>query len=111
METIGEKMAGTGGGEVDWGKNVDVSKLRDSAASASGVELTGLGLSKRLDVVSVTKTARKEARIPADMYVVNDTGLEGILMLQNNKGEVFEAMGGKTKKAFDSLESYLNASK
>lgn len=31
VETIGEKTGGTGGGEVDWGKKVDVPKLRDGA--------------------------------------------------------------------------------
>jgi hypothetical protein len=75
--------------------------------SARHIEITGLTEAKRLNVMDVTLSARGNSSIPADLYVIEDTGIEGMLVLQNSKGEVFEWQNGKAKKIFDNLVGYL----
>jgi hypothetical protein len=75
--------------------------------SAKHIEMTGITESKRLNVVDVTLSAREVNQIPQDMYVIEDTAIEGILILQNGKGEVFEIQNNRTKKIYDSLSDYL----
>jgi hypothetical protein len=75
--------------------------------SARHIEITGLTDAKRLNVVDVTLSARQESNTPADMYVIEDTGIEGMFILQNSKGEVFEWQNGKAKKIYDNLADYL----
>ena len=76
--------------------------------SASGLELTGICGSQRLNVVDITNQERKlNKNFPKDMYVIENTGIEGILMLQNQKGEVYQFENGKLKKEFNSLSDYL----
>jgi hypothetical protein len=75
--------------------------------SAKHIEITGLTDSKRLNVVDVTLSERQSNKLPHDMYVVDNTGIEGILILQNGKGEIFEFINGKSRKIFDNLIEYL----
>jgi hypothetical protein len=75
--------------------------------SARHIEITGLTESKRLNVVDVTLAARQNNQLPPEMYVVEDTGIEGILILQNGKGEVYEFQNQRIKKIFNSLSDYL----
>jgi hypothetical protein len=75
--------------------------------SAKHIGLTGITESKRLSVIDVTLSAREESQIPQDMYVIEDTAIEGILILQNGKGEIFEFQNNHTKKIYDSLHDYL----
>jgi hypothetical protein len=75
--------------------------------SAKHIELTGITESKRLNVVDVTLSAREVNQMPQDMYVIEDTAIEGILILQNGKGEVFEIQNNHIKKIYDSLPDYL----
>lgn len=79
------------------------------AISANGFELTGVVSAPRLNVVNVTTSEKSlNDNIPDDMYVVENTGIEGVLMLQNNKGEIFSiAPNSKPEKKFDSLAAYL----
>jgi len=80
--------------------------------SANSVELTGISDSKRLNVIDVTIEERLKNDIPPDMYVVEDTHIEGILILQNTIGEIFELHNGnKLKKIFNNLADYLNSIK
>jgi hypothetical protein len=80
------------------------------AISFDNKELTGIVESKRLNVVDVTKKERLRNTIPEDMYVVEDTGIEGILILQNSKGEIFELQNhSQIKKIYDNLSAYLEA--
>jgi hypothetical protein len=76
--------------------------------SANDTELTGIVDSKRLNVIDVTIEEREMSGIPQDMYVVEDTHIEGILVLQNSKGEIYKHYGkNSTKKIFDCLSDYL----
>jgi hypothetical protein len=58
--------------------------------SARHIELTGITDSKRLNVVDVTLAARQNNQFPQDLYVIEDIGIEGIIILQNGIGEIFE---------------------
>ena len=75
--------------------------------SARHIEITGLTDAKRLNVVDVTLVERQRNQLPSNMYVVEDTGIEGILILQNGEEEVFEFQNGKAKKIFADLAGYL----
>lgn len=75
--------------------------------SAKHIELTGITESKRLNVTDVTLSAREADQIPQDMYVIEDTAIEGILILQNGKGEIFEFQNDHVEKIYDSLSDYL----
>ncbi len=75
--------------------------------SARHIEITGLTESKRLNVVDTTLTMRQKNQLPPDMYVVEDPGIEDILMLQNCKGEIFEFQNHQIKKVYNSLADYL----
>ena len=79
-------------------------------AAFDGHELTGISKSERLNVVSATLAARKDyANIASDLYVVENTGYEGIIILQNAKGEIFGCgINTKLEKLCDSLADYVN---
>lgn len=75
-----------------------------------GQELTGITKSERVNVVAVTLAARKDyANLASDFYVVENTGYEGIIILQNAKGEIFGCgINAKLEKLCDSLADYVN---
>ena len=79
------------------------------AISAYGLELCGVCNSKRLDAASVTLEERAlNKNFPNDMYVVENLGIDGILIMQNERGEVFEIYpNAKPKKIYNSLADYL----
>ena len=79
------------------------------AVSFKGHELTGVCLSKRLNVVDVTLEARKlNPTIPNDMYIVEEANIDGILVWQNASGAVYISMPGtSTPKVAGSLQEYL----
>lgn len=79
------------------------------AVSAYGLELCGVCDSKRLDAARVTLEERElNKNLPNDMYVVENLGMDGVLILQNEKGEVFEiSPNAKPKKIYNSLADYL----
>jgi hypothetical protein len=75
--------------------------------SARHIELTGIADSKRLNVVDVTLDERRRNPLPQDMYVIENTGIEGVMILQNQSGEIFEWQNKQIKKLFDNLPDYL----
>jgi len=77
------------------------------AISAMGLELTGVGVPPRLNVVDVTLSERELENIPAEYYVLESLNIEGILILQNSNGQVFEFYSGKINKIADSMASYI----
>jgi hypothetical protein len=78
--------------------------------SARHIEITGLVESKRLNVVDVTLAERPRRPLPPDMYVIDNTGIEGILVLQNRDGEIFESQdSGTIKKIYSSLSEYIRS--
>ena len=79
------------------------------AVRGGGITLTGITSSARLSVVEVTLREREEANFPRNMYVVEDTGIEGILILQDEAGTVFELQPGRQAKTIaSSLCEYID---
>ena len=80
-------------------------------AAFAGHELTGLSDAKRTNVVDVTiKERNRNINIPDELYVIEETNMDGIVFWQNQKGEVFRSYSsGEITKAYDSLEEYLHA--
>ena len=78
-------------------------------AAFDGHELTGITKSNRLDVVSTTIEARKRyPDLPGDLYVVESTGIEELIILQNTDGKVFGcAPNYRLEKICDSLSDYI----
>ena len=83
--------------------------LEYGVITAENVEITGVCTSERLSVVYVTAKERKlNPAIPDDMYVIDSTGYEGLVVLQNSQGEIFSLGPSSTpKKIFNSLADYL----
>lgn len=79
------------------------------AISAKGVELTGLNVSPRINVVDTTLAERmRSSDFPSDMYVIENLAIDGILILQNSAGHIFEwQSSGSCRKIFDDLSGYL----
>lgn len=60
-------------------------------AAFEGHELTGVCKSRRLNVVDVTLDEhRQNDNIPVDWYVLEQTGIDGIVIWQNKMGAVFQ---------------------
>lgn len=76
--------------------------------SAKGLELTGITASSRLNVVEVTKNDREMHNIPNDMYVIENMAIEGIILLQNSIGEIYEIHENRSvNKIYSSLCEYI----
>lgn len=73
-----------------------------------GEEFLGID-SNNYDMVKATKEVRKsDENFPLDVYVIENTAIEGILIVQNNIGKIFSYMpNGKLQYLADSLEEYL----
>lgn len=78
-------------------------------ASYLGHELTGIGLSRHLDVICTTQEERQFANdIPNDWYVVEATHIDGVVFWQNGIGEVFKTSPNcMPQKVADSLLDLL----
>ena len=80
--------------------------------SAHGIELTGLTLSKRLNVVEITKREREMINgFPSDAYVIEDLAIEGIVIIQKQDGKIYSVdMTGKMEYICNSLQEYISRS-
>lgn len=78
---------------------------------ATGIELTGLNVSPRINVVDVTLSEREiNPNMPSSMYVIENTAIEGILILQNEESEIFELQHtGKISKINNNLSEYITS--
>ena len=57
----------------------------------NGHEMTGIVSSKRLNVVECTKFERESKdNFPANMYIIEDTHFEGLIITQDSSGKVYE---------------------
>lgn len=72
-------------------------------------ELTGLTNTVRLNVVSVTKEQQKQlAEIHTSWYVVEEAGIDGIVIWQDADGIVYKtAPNSKAEKIANSLAEYI----
>lgn len=82
------------------------------AISAKGIELTGVTNYERLNVISVTKRERNmNPNIPANMYVIENIAIDGIIALQDKIGKVYTiAPNGTSKLICNSLSEYIEKS-
>ncbi len=79
-------------------------------ATVHGHEFTGVCPSPQLNVVHVTRDEwEQNPEVPKDWYVVEQAHIDGIVIWQNQRGEVFQTMpGAKPVKLCDSLCEYLD---
>lgn len=64
--------------------------------TADGIELTGISNSEYRDVVRVTKKNKElNPKVPNSYYVVEDTGMDGIVIWQDSKGNIYQSNPGK----------------
>lgn len=80
------------------------------AASANGHEFTGVINSKHLNVVSATQNLRKKyLGIPNGLYVVEKLNYDGIVIMQDADGKIYEAgVDSKVEIIASSLTDYIN---
>jgi len=76
---------------------------------AEDVEITGIAKSKNRNVVAVTKREWElNPQVEHNMYVVENLAIDGIIIWQDETGNVFESMPNKqAKKVADSLADYI----
>ena len=83
--------------------------LEFGCASIYGHEFTGICKTTRLDVVSVT-TEQKNCfdDIPNDWYVIEETNIDGIVIWQNAKGDIFSKVPNtKPERIAKSFSEYV----
>lgn len=75
-----------------------------------GNELCGIAPYPSLNVVNRTIHARDlDAAFPKSMYVISELNIDGLLILQNSKGEIFQYSPLQfTKKICNSLSDYIS---
>lgn len=65
--------------------------LEFGAIYSKAVELKGIAKTKGFNVAEVTEKAREtDPDFPMDMYVVSETGINGIIVCQKEDGTVYE---------------------
>lgn len=84
--------------------------LMFGSISFGSTELTGLNIDNYANVVSVTlKEAQRSNSFPKEAIVLEDTGIEGLLILQQSDGEVYEWQNGKKGASFEGIKEYLES--
>lgn len=75
-------------------------------------EMTGIVSSKRLNVVECTKFERESKdNFPSNMYIIEDTHFEGMIIIQDNFGKVYELhQNGICILIYKSLSDYIEGS-
>ena len=96
---------------LSFSKDYKMYLLQYGLISYDNHELTGLCNSHRLNVVCVTKEERKiHPQIPSDMYVIEQTNIDGIVIWQSSNGEVFQTSPNTAPmKIADSLVEYIQS--
>ena len=81
------------------------------AVLAEDIELTGIAKSNNRNVVFVTKREwEANGRIKHDLYVVENVGIEGIVIWQDSSGKVyFSSPNRGAEKIADSLAEYIES--
>jgi len=80
---------------------------------ADDIEITGIAKSKNRNVVAVTKREWElNPQVEHNMYVVENLAIDGIIIWQNEAGEIYESVPNKKiKKVADSLADYILSQK
>lgn len=79
------------------------------AIVADGIELTGIAKSAHRNVVNCTKKAKElNPNMDSKCYVLEDTGVDGIVIWQHVSGKVYATRpGAKPEKLAGSLCEYI----
>lgn len=79
------------------------------AIMADGIELTGIAKSEHRSVVFATKQEWElNHSVPHSMYVVENTGVEGIIIWQDKSGSIYQTFpNSQPKEIAKSLSEYL----
>lgn len=79
------------------------------AISFYGTEWTGLNVDDYLNVVFVTKQEREmNSSFPSDCFVLENQGIDGLIVICNEVGEVYSLQYSKIEKIHDSIAGYLD---
>lgn len=78
------------------------------AISVDGHELTGFSADKNLDVVQVTQNNRKKHNVGNNLYVIEETHIDGIVIWQSSSGEIYQTTPEKQAiRICNSLKEYI----
>lgn len=78
------------------------------AISFYGTEWMGLNVDGYLNVVEATKQEREmNDSFPADCFVIENLGIDGIITISDEKGVVYSLQYSKKEKICNSLTEYL----
>lgn len=79
------------------------------AIMADGIELSGIATSEHRNVVSLTKNEWDlNPKVPHNMYVIENTCVDGIIIWQDTTGVVYQTNPNcAPKKIADSLQDYI----
>ena len=79
------------------------------AIMADGIEMTGIAKSQHRNVVSVTKQEWElNGSVPHTMYVIENTGVDGIIIWQDTNGKIYQTMpNNQPKQIAKSLREYI----
>lgn len=80
------------------------------AIMADGIELSGIAKAEHRNVVALTKKERElNPKVPNTMYVIENTCVDGIIIWQDTKGEVYQTQPEmEPKKIADSMAEYIS---
>ncbi|MDL2297844.1 SMI1/KNR4 family protein [Synergistaceae bacterium OttesenSCG-928-D05] len=81
------------------------------AVVADGTELTGIANSEHRKVTAVTKREWElNPQVPHSMYVVENVGIDGIIIWQDASGTIYQSLPKKDpEKIFEDLADYLSS--
>lgn len=84
--------------------------LEYGVVSFGSHEILGLGGDTYLDVVQETLRERvNNQKFPKNYYVIENLGIDGILILQEEEGNIFEWSNGTLKRIYDSMGEYMDS--
>jgi len=78
------------------------------AVSSGSHEFMGIGGDSYLDVVDETLRERENRKgFPKNCYIIENLGIDGILVLQDENGVVYEMSDAGLKRIFNSMKEYV----
>lgn len=85
--------------------------LNFGAIMANDIELTGIAKSKNRNVVEVTKREWSlNRKIKHNLYVVENIGIDGIIIWQDSSGSIYESKPNyEAKKIANNLLEYIKS--
>ena len=83
------------------------------AIMADGIELSGIAKAEHRNVVALTKKERElNPKVPNTMYVIENTCVDGIIIWQDTKGDIYQTQPNmEPKKIADSMAEYVSSHK